>query len=118
MAEVPAVWSRPELESCPFCGAKAEVWHDYKRTWGLIDHEPGCWFVLNIPRRRQEIPGIEFESWNRRVVEYRKPTTMGELERENAKLRELVDYMTPIAWYGASEQERDRMRELGVEVKE
>ena len=37
-------------------------------------------------------------------------------ERENARLRELVDYMTPIALYGASEQERDRMRELGVEV--
>ena len=36
---------------------------------------------------------------------------------ENAKLRELVDYMTPIAWYVASERERDRMRELGVEVQ-
>lgn len=35
---------------------------------------------------------------------------------ENAKLRELVDYMTPIALYGASEQERDRMRELGVDA--
>lgn len=38
------------------------------------------------------------------------------LQAENAKLRELVDYMTPIALYGASEQERDRMRELGIEV--
>ena len=38
------------------------------------------------------------------------------LNDENAKLRELVDYMTPIAWYAASERERDRMRELGVEV--
>ena len=38
------------------------------------------------------------------------------LEAQNAKLRELVDYMTPIAWYAASERERDRMRELGVEV--
>lgn len=35
---------------------------------------------------------------------------------KNAKLRELVDYMTPIAWYAASERERDRMRELGIEV--
>lgn len=34
---------------------------------------------------------------------------------ENAKLREQVDYMTPIALYAASERERDRMRELGVE---
>jgi hypothetical protein len=36
-------------------------------------------------------------------------------QAENAKLRELVDYMTPIAWYEASERERDRMRELGVD---
>jgi hypothetical protein len=36
------------------------------------------------------------------------------MQAENAKLRELVDYMTPIAWYAASERERDRMRELGV----
>lgn len=35
---------------------------------------------------------------------------------ENAKLRELLDYMTPIAWYAASEREREHMRELGVEV--
>lgn len=38
------------------------------------------------------------------------------LKAENAKLRELVDCMTPIAWYAASERERDRMRELGVEA--
>ena len=36
------------------------------------------------------------------------------LEDENAKLREQVDYMTPLALYVASERERDRMRELGV----
>ena len=38
------------------------------------------------------------------------------LKEENAKLRELLDYMTPIAWYAASERERDRMRELGVDA--
>lgn len=38
------------------------------------------------------------------------------LRDENARLRELVDYMTPIALYAASEQERDRMRELGVDA--
>ena len=43
---------------------------------------------------------------------------LADLQAENAKLRELVDYMTPIALYAASEQERDRMRELGVEVNE
>ena len=40
------------------------------------------------------------------------------LRDENAKLREQLDYVTPIAWYAASERERDRMRELGVEVDE
>ena len=43
---------------------------------------------------------------------------LDELRDENAKLRELLDYMTPIAWYAASERERDRMRKLGVEVVE
>jgi hypothetical protein len=43
---------------------------------------------------------------------------IGRLKEENAKLRELVDYMTPIALYAASEQERDRMRELGIEVND
>ncbi len=41
---------------------------------------------------------------------------VGLLRAENAKLREQVDYMTPIALYAASERERDRMRELGIEV--
>lgn len=41
---------------------------------------------------------------------------LADLMAENAKLRELVDYMTPIALYAASERERDRMRELGIEV--
>lgn len=40
-----------------------------------------------------------------------------DLAAENAKLRELLDYITPIAWYASSERERDRMRELGVEVE-
>lgn len=42
--------------------------------------------------------------------------TIEGLECENRRLRELVDYMTPIAWYEASEREHDSMRELGVEV--
>ena len=44
-----------------------------------------------------------------------KAAEIARLKSDNAKLRELVDYMTPIAWYGASERERDRMRELGVD---
>lgn len=42
--------------------------------------------------------------------------SMGRVEERCAKLREQVDYMTPIALYAASEHERDRMRELGIEV--
>lgn len=37
-------------------------------------------------------------------------------KQRNAKLREQVDYMTPLALYAASEHERDRMRELGVDA--
>lgn len=37
------------------------------------------------------------------------------LSDQCAELRELLDYVTPIAWYAASERERDRMRELGVD---
>ena len=42
--------------------------------------------------------------------------SIGRVEERCAKLRELLDYVTPIAWYAASERERDRMREPGVEV--
>lgn len=49
-------------------------------------------------------------------IEFALSQTPEALQAENAKLRELVDYMTPIALYAASERERDRMRELGVEV--
>ena len=38
------------------------------------------------------------------------------LDNENDRLWKQVDYMTPIAWYAASERERARMRELGIEV--
>lgn len=52
-------------------------------------------------------------SW---LVQWRSEDA-ADVRAENAKLRELVDYMTPIAWYAASERERDRMRELGVEAE-
>lgn len=59
------------------------------------------------------------ETLQRRTEQFEGMTEMW-VERgvENAKLRELVDYMTPIAWYAASERERDRMREMGIEVTE
>lgn len=46
---------------------------------------------------------------------FRTADKMSCIEAENAKLRELLNYVTPIAWYAASERERDRMRELGVD---
>lgn len=55
------------LLPCPFCGAKAEVWQDYRRTWGLISHMPDCWLAYDIPRHKQEIPRAEFTAWNRRA---------------------------------------------------
>ena len=55
-----------ELKPCPWCGAKAEVWQDGVRTWGLIEHKPDCWLAYDIPRHKQEIPRAEFAAWNRR----------------------------------------------------
>ena len=40
-----------------------------------------------------------------------------ELQAENAKLRELLDFALPIAMYAASTEEGDRMRELMREVE-
>lgn len=53
------------------------------------------------------------------LISWRTKATYGSVDAlmaENAKLRKLVDYMTPIALYSASEREREEMRELGVEV--
>lgn len=41
-----------------------------------------------------------------------------DLEAENAKLRELLDFALPIAMYAASTEEGDRMRELMREIGE
>ena len=43
--------------------------------------------------------------------------SLQEALEQNAKMREQVDYMTPLALYAASEREREHMRELGVEVE-
>jgi hypothetical protein len=59
--------TRTELKPCPWCGAKAEVWQDSVRTWGLIEHKPDCWLAYDIPRHKQEIPRAEFAAWNRRA---------------------------------------------------
>ena len=40
-----------------------------------------------------------------------------DLEAENAKLRELLDFALPIAMYTASTEEGDRIRELMREVE-
>lgn len=68
---------------------------------------------MSVTVELSELDAVLWDAFKRggewvNASEYRK------LKAENAKLRELVDYMTPIALYGASEQERDRMRELGV----
>ena len=40
--------------------------------------------------------------------------SMGRMEERCAKLREQVDYMTPLALYAASERERAHLRKLGI----
>lgn len=44
-------------------------------------------------------------------------STYEKLESENAKLRELLDFVLPIAMYAASTEEGDRIRELMREVE-
>lgn len=70
---------------------------------------PTCWFYSAARWYREQLDVAEHNQ-TRNAREYAR------LCHENVKLRELVDYMTPIAWYAASERERDRMYELGVEV--
>lgn len=45
-------------------------------------------------------------------------SAVAELRDENAKLRELLDFVLPIAMYAASAEEGDRIRELMREVGE
>ena len=55
------------LMPCPFCGAGGTIWQDYARTWGIIEHRPGCWLACGIPGNKQEIPATEIAAWNRRA---------------------------------------------------
>lgn len=67
-----------------------------------------CSFAGNCDRHDKPLTSIEQPACDAYEIH--------PLLAENDRLRELVEYMTPIAWYAASERERDRMRELGVEV--
>ena len=58
------------------------------------------------------------------MKQYEKPHILSvtaahvaEVEAENRKLRELLDYALPIAMYAASTEEGDRIRELMREVE-
>ena len=71
-------------------------------------------------RHRDEayLPERHEAAWNEREYAVGK---IAELEAENAKLRELVDELYPLAYYGAQamrelDRAHDLMRELGLEV--
>ena len=64
---------------------------------------------LAVPQAATLMMGAADTIWELRDSVHRE-------RAEADRLRELVDYVTPIAWYAASERERDRMRELGVEA--
>ena len=124
-----------ELKPCPFCGKEPEIF-DFKDGRFIVqcsNSDCDVYPYTSIHRDRADA----ITAWNQRATAYTKPTTLSQLQAENtrlwarvdaqnrdlemheherSKLRELVDYMTPIALYSASEQERDRMRELGVGV--
>ena len=55
----------------------------------------------------------------KRGAEYRKPTTLSQLEAENATLRELIKDLYADMWASGEwlEPYEQRMRELGIEVE-
>ena len=65
---------------------------------------------------RNKLAGMVDERETTERNRVRNAREYARLCHENDALRELVDYMTPIAWHGASERERDRMRDLGIDV--
>lgn len=65
---------------------------------------------------REEWESVLYEAVPDEVIQDQLNDYVLSLEWKISKLRVLVDYMTPIAWYSASERERDHMRKLGIKV--
>ena len=99
------------------------IWHECDGPMGYTagyGHGIAPWF--ETPWYTDKDKAIA--AWNRRVVEYRKPTTLSELKDENAKLRETIadihealcaDRIGTFHNLIVSNMEDD-MRELGIEV--
>ena len=90
-------------EPCPLCGRDMTAIETYPGRGELYCGHCDLTIGGNNAKTPEEIIALMDSSEHRW------------LQAENAKLRELMDYMTPIAWYAASERERQRMRELGVD---
>lgn len=101
---------------------------DPQRIGGTADHESFVYAIEQLREFRwqhatndeEAIPYInnvaDAHEHERAKLRKQYETVLADYRSEVARLRELVDYMTPIAWYAASERERDRMRELEVEL--
>ena len=90
-------------EPCPLCGRDMTAIETYPGRGELYCGHCDLTIGGNDAKTPEELIALMDSSEHRR------------LKAENAELRELMDYMTPIAWYAASERERQRMRELGVD---
>lgn len=141
-----------ELLPCPFCGGKARI------DGMLIDSGHNDPFYVAQVRcvecgatveeadrpsgrdgKSAAVDAAAIATWNRRSIEYRKPTTLSQLESENAslggavqrlgrlcddykaenaKLRELIEdlQVAPCCGSACWMKLADRMRELGIEV--
>ena len=79
----------------------------------IFDGDESVW----VPEAENARLLSQLAEW-KRVAESKQDIIdhMRDANAENRKLRELVDYMTPIAWHAASEHERNHMHELGIEV--
>ena len=116
-----------ELKPCPFCGEEPEIFDFTDGRFIVQCSNSDCDVYPYTKIHHDKADAIT--AWNQRATVYTKPTTLSQLQAENAKLRELlhrllVEYrylrVRPRKMYlqheGRMRAIEKEMRELGVEV--
>lgn len=95
---------------------KMDVWHSQELKAAMDEKAALCTRIDELCQENERLRAdqVHWELGN--CPSCPNIADLQEALEQNAKLREQVDYMTPLALYAASERERDRMRELGIEV--
>ena len=123
-----------ELKPCPFCGEEPELFDFTDGRFIVQCSNSDCDVYPYTSIHRDKADAIA--AWNHRATVYTKPTTLSQLQADNAKLRELVrdyEHCSVHADCGRCEYDgklsthcplspcfpdADELRELGVEVDE